>query len=114
EIDIGGNGRLVVRDGSTFQPLHVMETYGLRGHEIIMTDDQTAAIANGGVLARDQHSTSEQATNITFIDLRSGRLLRKVSAPKGDGFELTHLRVTKEGIAIVGSHPNPTASGRAV
>ena len=100
------HGSIRIRNGKTYEPIGEISSYGFQPHDMMLIDEgQTVVIANHGKSYRRGDQVGEQKTCVAFIDLKSGHLIKKLTA-EGHGFELSHLFLSPEGQLIVGSlHP---------
>ena len=109
EVRYLGKGLIVVRDGTTFQKLHEMETFGARPHELVLLDPTTAVVANGGIPGSDGNTPLNSQTNTSVLDLKTGKLLRQLFHPVNEfGYEISHVKVTSNGYILGSTFPNPT------
>lgn len=82
-------GALVLRDASTLKIIHKMNSYGLRPHECRTLDEgKTLMVANGGY----RHNE----TNISWIDIRSEKLLNQVKLGTQDNVAYTHCSMSAD------------------
>jgi hypothetical protein len=91
-------GWIVIRDASTLQPVNEMPSYGIRPHEIKLTDDgRHLVVANYGSVAEAGDGPEDYyaaprvvAPAIAVIELATGRLVARISGAKPED-ELRHL-----------------------
>lgn len=99
-LDQGLAGVLVVRDAQTLQELGTVPTHGAAPHDCqLLEDGTTMVVANGGGTIDGGAPAS-----VTFIDLKSERLLDEVrlDSPR---FNAGHVAVTRRGDLALVSAP---------
>ncbi|MBV1881491.1 MAG: DUF1513 domain-containing protein [Pseudomonadales bacterium] len=101
-----GQGKIVVRDGRTYEPISEMNSYGIGPHDIqLMPDGKTLVVANGGIQThpnsgRKKLNLKTMASNLTYIDIESGNKIESVSVAESKA-SIRHLSITEEGSVIV-------------
>jgi hypothetical protein len=91
-------GRIVIRDAVTLNPVDELPSYGIRPHEIRLTDDgQHLVVANYGSVAEEGDGPEDYAAPphvlapaIAIIEVASGRLVTRIAGAKPED-ELRHL-----------------------
>lgn len=96
-LDDDRRGALIVRDATTLDELGELPTYGTAPHDCVMIDDGAVmVVTNGGGPLRGGAKPS-----ITFVDLKSERLLDTIELGQGR-YNAGHLAITSTGdIALV-------------
>jgi hypothetical protein len=95
----GGAGALIVRDGTTFQPIGELPSHGVSPHDCWLLDGGVLAVTNGGGVIR-----AGSLGNVAFVEIASGRLLGRHEIVH-ERFNAGHLWVNAEGRLIVASAP---------
>ncbi len=95
-----GHGSISVLDAQTLAPLGVLETHGLRPHDIVLArNGKQAFITNGGGDYPDG-----PAGCVTLVELASGKLVEKREIPEAR-FNAGHVGVSAAGDLVVVSAP---------
>lgn len=99
-------GKIVVRDANTLDVIREFETYGIGPHELVwMPDEQTLAIANGGLITRPETGSAPinlatMRSSLTYVDVASGRLVAEERVAE-DKASIRHLDVSSDGTVVV-------------
>ena len=111
-----GQGKIVVRDSNTYQPITEYDSYGIGPHEIkLMSDQITLVVANGGIHTRPETGRKKlnlvsMFSTLTYIDSRTGKLLEAISVeePKSS---IRHLDVAQDGSVAIAIQLQRKAAG---
>ena len=99
---INGQGKIVVRDGETFNIVHMWDSGGIGPHEIkFMPDGKNLVVANGGLLThpetgRKVHNLDTMQSNLCYLDVLTGKCLEKVLVPESKA-SIRHLDIARDG-----------------
>lgn len=97
-----GEGRIVVRDGDTYQVVEVLPSYGVGPHQAkIIPGSHILVVANGGILThplsgRKKLNLSSMRSSLTYLDLRNGQLIDEFTVPESKA-SIRHLDVAPDG-----------------
>ncbi len=101
-------GLVVVRDAKNYQVLERFDSGGIGPHELIlMPDNSTLAIANGGILthpkqARKKLNLQDMQPNLTYMKSTTGDILGQYTPPDPQ-LSLRHLTSDSQGKVYVGA-----------
>lgn len=92
-------GRIVILDGKTLEETGTFPTYGSSPHDCLLVQGGSAlAITNGGSAA------AESPGSVTFVDVKSGKLLERLPVPDGR-LNAGHVAVSAKGDVVAISAP---------
>ncbi len=98
-VDQNYEGVLVVRDGTTFEELGTLPTFGTAPHDCVLVDEgATLVVANGG------GPVGRSEPSVTYIDLKTEKLLDRVALPSSK-HNAGHLALSQAGDLAIVSAP---------
>ncbi|MEM1023009.1 MAG: DUF1513 domain-containing protein [Myxococcota bacterium] len=102
-----GQGWLGVRETSNYRQIGEYATFGIGPHQVeLMPDEQTAVVANGGILTRpetgrEKLNLATMDPSLVYLELGTGRLLSQHRLPESKA-SIRHLDVLRDGTVVVG------------
>lgn len=111
-----GEGKIVVRDGVTYQLLDEWPSYGIGPHELkLMPDGNSLVVANGGILThpnrgREALNLETMSSSLTYIDLSNGGSLDSFQLPEPKA-SIRHLDVASDGTVVFASQMQRAVAG---
>jgi len=89
------SGTLAIRDSTTLEKVGEWNTHGVNPHDLCFVNSDTIAITNHG------NYDANKISNVTFLNYRSGTLIKKVE--KGDSGHFGHLiRYSDQEVFVAG------------
>ena len=90
-------GQLVIRDASNLKMIQKISSYGIKPHQCITSPDQkTLIVVNQGLKSK------AVVPNLAWIDIVSGKLIKKVELTVDSNVGYSHLDLSFDGWACVG------------
>ncbi|MBC8551114.1 MAG: DUF1513 domain-containing protein, partial [Candidatus Brocadiales bacterium] len=112
DFKLFGNGFVSVRNTDSLQTVKRISTFGKIPHDCILLDDQkTLAVLNSGteyMVERKivNYDPKLNLSSLVFIDLESGKLIKKILLKNTPHIRPVHMKRTKDGDFIIIGKPN--------
>lgn len=103
-----GSGKIFLRDWQNNRIIQEFPSYGVGPHELHLLDNETLVVANGGLQTHPQTgreilNLDSMASNLTFIDIKTGALLKTLALPANwQHLSIRHIDVNSFGEVVMG------------